>query len=59
MHTAPAPIAQDFAAELRRRISRAEERAKQSRTDAEFYANDELISYWQDQLRALLDRRAA
>ena len=54
-HTANAP---EFAAELRRRIERAEQRLDQSRTDAEFEGNRQVIIWLTAQLDAI-GRRAA
>lgn len=41
------------AEELRRRIARAQQRLEQSRSDAEYNANDDLLAHWQRQLRDL------
>lgn len=54
----PAHGTNDFAAQLRQRIERAERRQDQSRTDAEFEANRQVVIWLQAQLEAI-GRRAA
>lgn len=56
MHTAQGTNA--FVSELSRRIARAERRQDQSRTDAEFEANRQVVIWLQSQLEAI-GRRAA
>lgn len=55
MHNFPAATHAtiDRVNELRRRIARAEHRLDQSRSDAEFAANDDLIAHYSAQLRDL------
>ena len=54
----PAQCTNDFAADLRARIARAEQRQDQSRTDAEFEANRQVLIWLRSELEAL-GRRAA